>query len=90
MLTIEQAEELDAKAAKGLKFGKSYISCLHGLKYQIRNILQYLFYYNFFTFSHFDTIKIYIADKTADKKSKETEENKRKRSRAKSISGYKR
>ena len=86
MLTIEQAEELDAKAAKGLKFGKSYISCLHGLKYQIRNI----FYYNFFTFSHFDTIKIYIADKTADKKSKETEENKRKRSRAKSISGYKR
>ena len=88
MLTIEQAEELDAKAAKGLKFGKSYISCLHGLKYFY--LLQYLFYYNFFTFSHFDTIKIYIADKTADKKSKETEENKRKRSRAKSISGYKR
>ena len=84
MLTIEQAEELDAKAAKGLKFGMSNISYLRHI--QIHHFVG--FNSCLIIFLHNDNIFI---DKTADKKSTEDNEEKRKkRRRAKSISGYRR
>lgn len=61
-----------------------------GLVYEMTNffVLKNLLYRNLFLISNIEIIL--VADKTADKKSKDTDENKRKRSRAKSISGYRR
>ena len=84
MLTIEQAEDLDAKAAKGLKFGIFYFSQFNQTK--LIRMLLFLYFINPKSWQMYS-----FTDKTADKKSKEdTDEKKRKRSRAKSISGYRR